>query len=107
MALPHRKACFFIPALAAAIALTTMPLWGDTRHGGSSTMPKFSCYCECEKGEGHPMCPMKMCEIPKYEKRWWANSCHKQSGQSSTAKPGAPASQPNAHHSHSMQSAKK
>lgn len=53
------------------------------------------------------MCPMKMCEIPKYEKRWWANSCHKQSGQSSTAKPGAPASQPNAHHSHSMQSAKK
>src|SRR5437879_13462568 len=34
------------------------------------------CYCHCEHGAGAKQCA-KMCELPQYEKRWWATSCHK------------------------------
>jgi len=34
------------------------------------------CYCHCEHGTGARQCT-KMCELPQYENRWWANSCHK------------------------------
>jgi hypothetical protein len=36
------------------------------------------CYCHCEHMDGGKQCT-KMCELPKYENRWWANSCHKKS----------------------------
>jgi len=36
------------------------------------------CYCHCEKMNGGKQCT-KMCELPQYENRWWANSCHKKS----------------------------
>jgi hypothetical protein len=36
------------------------------------------CYCHCEQGAGAKQCT-KMCELPQYEKRWWATSCHKHS----------------------------
>jgi len=35
-----------------------------------------TCYCNCEKVSGARKC-FKMCELPQYENRWWAVSCHK------------------------------
>jgi hypothetical protein len=34
------------------------------------------CYCNCEKMSGAKKC-IKICELPQYESRWWAVSCHK------------------------------
>ena len=34
------------------------------------------CYCHCEHETGEKQCT-KMCELPQYENRWWATSCHK------------------------------
>jgi hypothetical protein len=39
-----------------------------------SNMPL--CYCHCAHESGMKHCT-KMCDLPQYEKRWWANSCHK------------------------------
>src|SRR6266853_2309457 len=36
------------------------------------------CYCRCEHGAGAKQCA-KMCELPQFENRWWATSCHKKS----------------------------
>jgi len=36
------------------------------------------CYCHCDHGAGVKQCT-KMCELPQYENRWWATSCHKKS----------------------------
>ena len=36
------------------------------------------CYCHCDRERGATHCT-KMCELPEYEKRWWAVSCHKKS----------------------------
>src|ERR1700730_14543651 len=44
------------------------------------------CYCHCDHGAGAKQCT-KMCELPQYENRWWATSCHKKN---STAKEAAP-----------------
>ena len=33
------------------------------------------CYCQCQTHENKRECT-KMCELPKYEGRWWAVSCH-------------------------------
>ena len=33
------------------------------------------CYCNCEHETGKQC--TKMCEVPQYENRWWATSCHK------------------------------
>jgi hypothetical protein len=68
-------------SLAALIALGAAMIFGgstgaDTRSRAAS-MPDFHCYCECESGG--KMCAMKFCEIPKYEHRDWAMSCHKKS----------------------------
>ena len=49
----------------------------DTKSRAAS-MPDFHCYCECESGG--KKCAMKFCELPKYEHRDWAMSCHKKSG---------------------------
>ncbi|MBZ5661275.1 MAG: hypothetical protein LAO08_12785 [Acidobacteriia bacterium] len=47
------------------------------------------CYCHCEQMNGGKQCT-KMCELPQYENRWWANSCHKKSAMGPNAS--APAS---------------
>jgi hypothetical protein len=41
-----------------------------------STAKTPICYCHCEAMNGGKQCT-KMCELPQYENRWWANSCHK------------------------------
>jgi hypothetical protein len=46
------------------------------------------CYCHCVYESGMKHCT-KMCELPQYQNRWWAISCHKKgptaSGSSSPA----------------------
>jgi len=60
--------------VAGALAFCS-PLWSDVRLGGASGTQRI-CYCDCEAQAGAPMC-MHMCELPKYENRPWATSCHK------------------------------
>jgi hypothetical protein len=64
-----------IPAIITLMsAIAAFPMFADT-HASSS--PAFHCYCMCEKSGGQA-CHMKMCDLPKYENRSWAMSCHKQ-----------------------------
>src|SRR5579863_5015017 len=65
---------------------------GDTNVPKVTSTQQFRCYCQCEEHGGHASCPMKMCEIPKYERSWWATSCHKSQVEPATTK--APAFQP-------------
>src|ERR1700732_3500983 len=44
------------------------------------------CYCHCEHQAGAKQCT-KMCDLPKYENRWWATSCHKKSRSVKAAAP--------------------
>ena len=51
-------------------------LWSDEsslRRGLDSTK---LCYCACDQHAGTPICT-HMCDLPKYEKRSWATSCHR------------------------------
>lgn len=41
-----------------------------------SARKSFECYCACNAKDKKDECA-KMCELPKYEPRWWATSCHK------------------------------
>ncbi|MBZ5641451.1 MAG: hypothetical protein LAO19_01710 [Acidobacteriia bacterium] len=36
------------------------------------------CYCHCEQMNGGKQCT-KMCELPRYENRWWAKTCRPKS----------------------------
>jgi len=74
MAKAHRP--YLISAAAVAIlAFFAVPMLANTTSPRSSALSEFRCYCECER---HGMiCAKKMCDLPKYEKRWWATSCHK------------------------------
>jgi hypothetical protein len=42
--------------------------------GSGPAMPL--CYCHCAHETGMKHCT-KMCELPQYQNRWWAISCHK------------------------------
>src|SRR5258707_4910728 len=44
------------------------------------------CYCHCDHLAGARQCT-KMCELPQYENRWWATSCHKKSSSAEVAAP--------------------
>ena len=52
--------------------------------------PHGFCYCGCDKMIGQKRC-LKMCELPKYENRSWATSCHKLSLTPEAAPAPAPA----------------
>lgn len=41
-----------------------------------SGSPSPFCYCHCEHGAAGKRCT-RMCELPQYENRPWASSCHK------------------------------
>lgn len=62
--------------LGVVLILATMATLADQRPGLIATTRTPLCYCQCERNGGKKMCT-KMCELPKYENRWWANSCHK------------------------------
>lgn len=55
------------------------------------------CYCGCDHAFGSRHCGT-MCEIPKYEDRWWAQSCHKPTTHSLAPK--ASPSKPQSHSAH-------
>ncbi|MFZ0819920.1 MAG: hypothetical protein WAM91_07610 [Candidatus Acidiferrales bacterium] len=78
-------------AIATLGAIASMPLLADTHGAQVSSTPQFRCYCQCEAKGEHHVCPMKMCDLPKYENRWWAVSCHKPAPESSTKKEQPPA----------------
>jgi hypothetical protein len=48
------------------------------------------CYCHCAYETGMKHCT-KMCELPQYQSRWWATSCHKKSAASTVPSAQAPA----------------
>ncbi len=79
-------------AMALLSAIAAVPLLADTRGTQTSNAQQFRCYCQCETNGEHPACPKKMCDLKKYETRWWATSCHKSATESSTKKeqPSAP-----------------
>ena len=63
-------------ALILMFAAAAAPVWSDTRVARDSSESRKLCYCGCDREPGSPMC-MHMCELAKYENRWWAASCHK------------------------------
>src|SRR5260221_9123166 len=44
------------------------------------------CYCHCDHAAGARQCT-KMCELPQYENRWWATSCHKKGSSAEAVAP--------------------
>jgi hypothetical protein len=40
------------------------------------------CYCHCADETGVKHCT-KMCELPQYQDRWWAISCHRKNSTTS------------------------
>jgi hypothetical protein len=69
------------------LTLLASPVRADHRPATHSAEAKKLCYCGCDSEMGAPMCA-HMCELPKYEGRSWATSCHKpQVDQSKRAAP--------------------
>jgi hypothetical protein len=89
MAQRHKKLSLTL-AIVSLVSIVAVPLLADTRSNLASAAPSFRCYCQCEAKGEHHVCPMKMCDLPKYENRWWAVSCHKPAPESSTKKVQAP-----------------
>jgi len=87
-----RKKLSFVSALLVLGAIASLPLLADTHRAQTSSSSQFHCYCQCEAKGEHRACSKKMCELPKYENRWWAVSCHKPAAETSTQKqqPSAP-----------------
>jgi len=81
-------------ATVAGALVFCSPLWSDVRIPGGPSTPQRICYCECDAQAGAPVC-MHMCELPKYENRPWANSCHKKP----VSDPSEPSGAPGAHSS--------
>jgi len=49
------------------------------------------CYCHCAYETGKTHCT-KMCELPQFENRWWAITCHKKN--STASESSSPATTP-------------
>jgi len=64
-----------LATVAGALAFCS-PLWSDVRIPSGASSAQKTCYCDCDKQAGALIC-MHMCDLPKYENRPWANSCHK------------------------------
>jgi hypothetical protein len=77
-----RKASCVLALLAtmASVALANQSV------GLPSTSPTPFCYCNCKQQDGVMMCT-KMCELPKYQNRWWAHSCQTRNFPVQQAKP--------------------
>ena len=70
------------------------PLWSDARIRTGASSAQKMCYCDCDMQAGAPVCT-HMCDLPKYENRPWANSCHKKQDSELSQ----PSSAPNPHSS--------
>ena len=78
--------------VAGALAFCA-PVWSDVHVLGGASKPSRVCYCDCEAKAGSSVCA-HMCELPKYENRSWAASCHKKA---ESSEPEQPSSAPGAH----------
>jgi len=87
-----RRVIWLIAVLIVLIACVAVPMFADGRAPQPAAAKQFKCYCQCENNDGMAMCPKKMCELPKYEARWWATSCHKRAAEPTVSK--EPAVQP-------------
>jgi hypothetical protein len=74
-------------ALLALILVAPIALLADTSSAPRSA-PTSSCYCHCAVSHARSGCA-KMCELPKYASRWWANSCAKPRRLAPKENPGA------------------
>lgn len=95
-----RRAIWLIAVLLVLITCVAVPLLADGRTPQPTAAKQFKCYCQCEGQNGMASCPKKMCELPKYESRWWATSCHKRAAEPSVSK--APAAQPTGRHTRAI-----
>jgi hypothetical protein len=62
--------------VAMLAALSLAPARADQGRSGKKIETGKVCYCGCDQESGAPMC-MKMCEVPQYQNRAWANSCRR------------------------------
>jgi hypothetical protein len=76
-----------VPVAVAIVMFCALPLFANTTSLRSGGERGLRCYCECESADGAAECPMKFCELPKYENRWWATSCHKRAATKMQAAP--------------------
>jgi hypothetical protein len=76
--------------LLSSGALLALP---ETQSQPMMRGPHGECWCGCDKAMGHARC-MKLCELPKYEDRSWATSCHKTTITPQAAPSPAPAAAP-------------
>jgi len=82
-----------VVATATLLFAAAAPLaWCERHEPSPSARSTFACYCECNHKDKKRQCT-RMCELPKYESRWWATSCHK--------RPVRPSREPAANPSHS------
>jgi len=95
-----RRAQWQAAALIAFITCVSVPMFADGNAPQPSAAKQFKCYCQCEGHDGIASCPKKMCELPKYEGRWWATSCHKHAAVPSVSK--EPSAQPSGRHTRNI-----
>ncbi len=86
----HGTRLKLVVMIAGALAFCA-PAWSDVRILTGASGTERMCYCDCDAKDGAPMCA-QMCELPKYENRAWATSCHK----ASEAEPVEPSTTPGA-----------
>jgi hypothetical protein len=95
-----KRAIWQTAALIVMIACAALPILADGRTPQPTAAKQFKCYCQCEGHDGMASCPKKMCELPKYEGRWWATSCHKHAAVPSVSK--QPVAQPSGRHTRNI-----
>jgi hypothetical protein len=61
------------------------------------------CYCRCAYETGVKHCT-KMCELPQFQNRWWAISCHKKNSTASEST--SPATAPGSRKTNRMEQAR-
>lgn len=83
------------------LCLAGTQAWSDVSAAFDSHAKK-TCYCDCDKMAGSAMCK-HMCELPKYQGRWWAASCSRKQGSAPAA---APQQHSNSSRSNRVQSAR-
>jgi hypothetical protein len=67
--------------LAAMVALFVfilppLPAGADSGTAGNNPQAKKLCYCGCDMAPGATACA-HLCELPKYQDRWWATNCRR------------------------------
>ena len=95
-----RRARWHSVALLIVFACSCVVTLAHGRTPQPTTAQQFKCYCQCEGQDGMTSCPKKMCELPKYENRWWAVSCHRRAAVPSVSE--EPSAQPSGRHTSSI-----